>query len=346
MKVRSAADLARPPLGEVRLFLLYGPDQAGAAELARGLEAALGGERLDLDPRILDADPARLASEAAAVSMFGDRSVLSVRGAGDGLAEAIDLLLAAPAAGNPAVVVAGDLPAASRLRKLADSHPLARALACYAPSEADLAGLAERQARALGLRLGPGVAARLAELAGGERGVLAREVEKLADFADASAERPGHLDLDALAAIAAGDGAADLDPLLDAVMLGRPGDAARQLERLASEGQEGITLLRAAARRLAMLADARAGIESGLSPEAAVKALRPFWKLERPLAAAARQWPAERIAHARARLLATERAIRAPASAGPRLAAWVLLALARAAGGPAQRRHAAPTQRG
>jgi DNA polymerase-3 subunit delta len=345
LKVRTAAELSRPPNGDVRLFLLYGPDLAGAAEVARELEAALGAERLELDPRTLEADQSRLAAEAAAVSMFGDRLVLSVRGAGDGLVEAADLLLSATVAGNPAVVVAGDLPSGSRLRKLADGHPLARALACYQPSDAEMAGLAESHARALGLRLGPGVAVRLAELAGGERGVLAREVEKLADFADASAERPVRLELDALAAITAGDGAADLDPLLDAVTLGRSGDAARQLERLASEGQDGITLLRAAARRFALVAEARAGVDAGLSPEAAVKALRPFWKLERPLVVAARQWRGERIAMARARLLATERAIRAPASAGARLAAWALLALARAAASEAQRRNAAPTAR-
>lgn len=343
MKVRTAAELSRPPLDDVRLFLFYGPDQAGAAELAHGLEAALGGERLELDTRLLEGDPSRLAAEAAAVSMFGDRSVISVRGAGDGLTDAATLLLDAPAAGNPAVVVAGDLPAASKLRKLADGHGLARALACYQPGDAELAALAESRARALGLRLGPGVAVRLAELSGSERGVLAREVEKLADFADASPDQPARLDLDALGQVLAGDGGADLDPLMDAVTLGRPADAARQLERLATEGQEGITLLRAAARRFALVAEARAGIDAGQSPEAAVKALRPFWKLERPLVAAARAWPGERIALARARLLATERAIRAPASAGPRLAAWTLLALARAAAGAAQRRRAAPT---
>jgi DNA polymerase-3 subunit delta len=345
VKVRTATDLARAPLDDVRLFLLFGPDQAGAAEIARGLEARLGGERLELDARTLEADPSRLASEAAAVAMFGDRALLSVRGAGDALADAAGLLLDAPAAGNPAVVVAGDLPAASRLRKLADGHPLARALACYPPSDSDLAALAERHATALGLRLGPGVAARLGERAGGERGVLAREVEKLADFANATPARPARLDLDQLGQVVAGDGGADLDPLLDAVTLGQPAEVARQLDRLAAEGQDGITLLRAAARRFSLIAEARAGMDAGQSAETAVKALRPFWKLERPLAEATRQWPAERIALARARLLATERAIRAPSSAGPRLAAWLLLALARAAAGAAPRRRAAPTGR-
>jgi DNA polymerase-3 subunit delta len=348
LRVKTSADLARPPLGDVRLFLLFGPDQAGAAELARGLEVTLGGDRLELEARALEADPSRLAAEAAAVSMFGDRALIAVRGGGDGLTEAAQLLLDAPAAGNPSVVVAGELPRTSKLLKLVDAHPLARVLACYAPSDADLARLAQAQAGALGLELGPGVAGRLAELAGGERGVLAREIEKLADFADATPGRRARLDLAALAHVGAGEGSADLDPLLDAAILGQQADTARQLERLATEGVEGVTLLRAAMHRFALLAEVRAGMDGGLSAEAAVKAMRPpvFWKLERPLATAARNWPADRIARARVRLLETERAIRAPGSAGPRLAGWTLLALAGAAASQGrQRRDAAPTAR-
>lgn len=333
VKARTAEELARAPRGEVRLFLLFGPDQAGAAEIARSLEAALGGERLELEAKALEADPARLAAEAAAVSMFGDTSVLSVRGAGDSLTEAVALLLDAPAAGNPAVMVAGELGTGSRLRKLAEAHALARALACYQPGEADLARLAETQARSLGLELGPGVAVRIAELAGGERGILAREVEKLADFAGAAPDRRARLDMEALETIAAGDGLAAIDPLLDALLAGGAEAVAVQLDRLAAEGQEGITLLRAAQRRLMLLAEARAGVEAGQTPEAAVKAIRPpvFWKLERPLAAATRAWDADAIARARSRLLAAERAIRSPGSAGPRLAAWALLEAARLA---------------
>ena len=72
-EAQAKAALDRPS-PDIRLYLLHGPDEAGAAALAQRLAKALGpaAERVDLDAATLKSDPARLADEAASASLFGD----------------------------------------------------------------------------------------------------------------------------------------------------------------------------------------------------------------------------------------------------------------------------------
>ena len=66
-------------------------------------------ERIDLSGAELKADPARLADEAAAISMFGGARWILVEQAGDEILPALEALIEAPAAGNPVAIVAGAL---------------------------------------------------------------------------------------------------------------------------------------------------------------------------------------------------------------------------------------------
>ena len=84
-KAQIEAALAAP--GETRFFLLHGPDDSGSRALVKALAEAMGpaAERIDLAGSELKADPARLADEAAAISMFGDARWILVEPAGDEL---------------------------------------------------------------------------------------------------------------------------------------------------------------------------------------------------------------------------------------------------------------------
>ena len=120
---------------ETRFFLLHGPDDSGSRALARLLGAAMGAEaeRIDLSGSELKADPARLADEAASISMFGGARWILVDPAGDDCVPAAEALLDAPAAGNPVILLAGALKPASKLLKLALAAPQAMAFASYLP---------------------------------------------------------------------------------------------------------------------------------------------------------------------------------------------------------------------
>ncbi|HKR23916.1 MAG TPA: DNA polymerase III subunit delta, partial [Allosphingosinicella sp.] len=195
-KAQIEAALAAP--GGTRFFLLHGPDDSGSRALVRALADAMGpaAERIDLTGAELKADPARLADEAAAISMFGDARWIQIEPAGDELAEALEALLAAPAAGNPVVAVAGGLKPASKLLKLALAAPQALAFASYVPDARDAGRLTLEMARGEGLILRPDVAHRIAEACSGNRALIGQELAKFALYAGASPEGPREIDHD------------------------------------------------------------------------------------------------------------------------------------------------------
>lgn len=323
--------LDRPTL---RCFLLYGPDQASSRALADRLAKAIGGdaERVDLDGATLAKDPARLADEAASISLFGGARYILVRG-GDEATEAVEALLDAPQAGNPVAIVAGALKPASRLLKLVTGSSDAMAFASYMPDARDAVPLVTGLAQPLGLRLTPDVARRIFEAAAGDRAVIGRELEKLALYVDASPENPGVAEQDALDAIGAGEGESSSAVLVDAVLTGAARDAVEELKQLAQAGEEGVPLIRRTLARLLQLASLRAEADASSVEAALAKAGKSiFWKEQKTIEAELRRWSAPELARLIGRLTAVQAKLLAPATAGPVLVADELLMIARVAG--------------
>ncbi|MGQ5700701.1 DNA polymerase III subunit delta [Sandaracinobacteroides sp. A072] len=305
----------------IRLLLVAGRDESGIRDAATQAQAALADPAdpmavTDLTPEELRADPGRLADEAASVSMFGGRRLIRVTGAGENCAEAVRLLLAAPAAGNPVVMTAGDLGKVSGLRKLAEASPLALMLYLYPLDARDAARWAADKARALGLQPAPGVIERLLAGTDSDTGILARELEKYAIFLDATPEAPQRLEPDHVMLLGADSSEDDMAALVNAVMTGRLPALEQQMQRLS--GDSAIPALRAVARRLLQLAEARAAHDTGMAPMAAVKSLRPpvFFKEVDAMAGALRHWPMPRIRAGLAAMLDGERAIKQPGGPG------------------------------
>ena len=303
-----------------RFFLLHGPDEAGSRALARTLAAGAGAEaeRVEINGSELKADPARLADEAASISLFAGARYVVVEPAGDECLAAVEALLQAPAAGNPVALVAGALKPASKLLKLALGEPAALAFASYAPEGEQAERLVLDMARAEGLVTRPDVARRLAEACSGNRAILAFELAKLALFLDAAPERPKPLDHDTLDAVGAAAEEGDLSRLVDSVGGGNAEALQAELVRLSSEGIEGIPLVRAVLKRMTLLARLRAQVERGNSVDAVMtssgKSL--FWKEKDRVAHQLARWRPEPLARSISRLVEAERQLKAPGSLG------------------------------
>ena len=124
---RASTEFLRRPDPAIRAVLLYGPDAGLVRERADALartglprSAATRSASPSLAARTLAADPARLADEAAQISLMGGRRVVRVREAGDALATLFARLLAEAPGDALVVVEAGDLPARSALRRAFD----------------------------------------------------------------------------------------------------------------------------------------------------------------------------------------------------------------------------------
>jgi DNA polymerase-3 subunit delta len=310
----------RAPDASVRFFLLYGPDEAGSRALAKMLAAAMGkeAEEIAIAGSELKGDPARLADEAASISLFGGARYIWVEPAGDEVTAAVEALIEASSAGNPVAIVAGALKPTSKLLKLAIATPCAMAFASYVPDGRDADKLVMEMAREHGLDMRPDIARRIAEAAAGNRAIIAQELQKFALFVDVAPDRPQQIDHDVLDALGAASEEGDLSRLVDSVGGGDMAALQSELIRLSSEGIEGIPLIRAMLRRMTLLSRLRAEVDKGNSVDTVMashgKSL--FWKEKPAVAQQLSRWRAEMLAKGMGRLLEAERQVKAPGGLG------------------------------
>lgn len=304
MKIAPArinAFLAAPP-PEVRAVLLYGPDSGLVRERAGGLIAAVVDDPSDpfrvteFPAAALRDDPAKLADEAAAMSLTGGRRVVRIRDATDTAADIVEGFLNEGPGEALVVIEAADLSARSRLRKLFESHGRAVALPSYADDPRTLAAVIRDTLGAHGVSADSDATAYLCDNLGGDRMITRSELEKLAlyvgDGATASLA-------DALACV--GDSAAmTLEDVAFAAGGGRPDDLARALQRAFQEGASAVAVLRMTARHFQRLHQAANLVAAGATPKTACDALRPriFFKREDAFHGQLRTWQQTTLARA------------------------------------------------
>ncbi|MFC0386452.1 DNA polymerase III subunit delta [Muricoccus vinaceus] len=311
--------------GATRAALLYGEDAGLARERADALQEGIAPGN---DPfrvadlaRDLAARPGALSGEAAALSLTGGRRVIRVRDATDALAAPLREVLDSP--GDTLLIIeAGELPARSKLRALAESHARAAAIACYRERGAELAATIAAILRESGVTAEPAAAAWLAGRLGDDRQTLRRELEKLALYAG----RGGRLaEEDVLACI--GDGSAlELDEALVAATAGDVATADRALESAMSEGANPVQVIRALLRHVQRL---------HLASVAGMQALQPpvFFRSRPGFEKALRHWRPEALETVLASLLEAERLSKSGGTGRPMpdaaLARTALLTVAR-----------------
>ncbi len=324
------------PTPNVRFFLLYGPDEAGSAALAKRLERSLGPdvERIDIESNNLKADPARLADEAAALSLFGGRRFIRIFPADEGVLAAVTALLEVAQSESPVVAIAGALRASSALLKLALASPNALVFQSYAPDGEKAEALVSALGREVGLRVSSQVARNIAHATRNDRSLMVQELEKMALFLDAAPDRPTELTIEAVEQVGAQAAEGTMSRLVDAVMGGRPDVASRALAELAFEGVVGIPVLRALQRRIALLLELRvemAGKGQDGSTVVDGRGNGIFFRerpgIKRDLAA----WSLDQLATVHGQIIQAERAIKSSASAGDVMADATIIRTARGA---------------
>lgn len=303
--------LVGEPDPAIRFYLFHGPDEAGARELAERLRRALGAEKVAVAASAAKSDPALLAAEAGAISLFGDARLVWVDPAGDELADAVAALLEAKAVESPVVAIAGTLRKSSALLKLAEGHAAALAHACYAPEGQDATRLVIEAGREEGLVIDPSLAARLAAACNGNRAILAHELAKFALYLDAAPDCPKDLSHDTVDRLGADSGEGDLMRLGDLALTGDAAALFVELDRAAVARGEAIPVVRALQRRLLQLAALRARIEQGSSVGDVMTSMGKalFWKDKPLMQQLLSNWSAERLAAMVERSAALERSI-------------------------------------
>jgi DNA polymerase-3 subunit delta len=301
--------VANPPKG-LAIALVYGPDAGLVQERAEKLLKSVVPDLTDpfnvsdLDEDTLLADPARLADEAASISMMGGRRVVRVRGAGNDLADLMESFLDDPKGDALVVVEAGDLAKTGALRKLFDGHKSAAALQCYPDSLRDLGDVVRDALRAEGISIEPEALEDAVSRLGSDRGVTRREIEKLVLYMHGRKQ----VSLEDVRAVMGDEAEARSESACDAA---GSGDLARldlELERLWTADTQPAQILRSAMGHFQKLLQARESAARGESIDIVMKRLRPPVHFSRATSFKnqAQRWSSDKLGEALDMLLEAE----------------------------------------
>ncbi|MGH6873031.1 MAG: DNA polymerase III subunit delta [Rhizomicrobium sp.] len=301
--------LAKPPAG-VAATLIFGPDLGLVRERAEAMARTVVPDLNDafrvseLDDAGLSADPARLADEAAALSMLGGRRVVRVRGAGNGLAKLFEDFLDDPRGDALVVVEAGDLAKSSALRKAFESADTGAAIACYPDSERDLPDVIRAALKAEGLAIADDALHEAAARLGSDRGITRRELEKLVLYAHGGRS----VGLADVRAVMGDESELRAEEACDAA---GEGDMARldlTLARLWAADESPVMVARVAMTHFQRLLAAKAAVERRESVDAVMKKMWPPVHFSRTASFKAQvaRWSADRLGEALDALLEAE----------------------------------------
>lgn len=310
VKSSEADRYAASPPKHMVAALVFGPDQGlvreRAERMAKTVVPDLGDafQVSDLDEAALTGDPARLADEAAAISMLGGRRVVRVRGAGNGLAKLFEGFLDDPKGDALIVVEAGDLNKTAALRKVFESAKNAAAIPCYADTARDLAGVVRDAMKEEGLTIAADAVEDAVARLGSDRGITRRELEKLALYA----KDTGKVTLEDVRAIMGDEADARVEEVCDAAGEGDLKKLDLALTRLWAEDTSPIAVLRVAMSHFQRVAQAKALSMRGEALDSAIRKLRPPIHFMRTSSfkMQASRWSEERLAEALDLLLETE----------------------------------------
>lgn len=289
------------PDKHVRAVLLYGPNESFSHEAALKLAAWAMGKSDDpyaitkLGDDDIKRDSARLGDALAAQSLLGGPTIVWARIDGKAADAAIVDALEAIERGEPGgflIVEAGELTSTAELVKTFGAAKKAAAIAFYEETEAERASFAKALAKELKLSFEADAEEIFLTALPSDRGLAAREIEKLALFAHDLGRK---ISTDDLTQLMASEAESALDAASLAAAQGRAAQAVEALARI--DALSGVSALRALLRRLHQLREARVLIDEGMSASDAIAKLRPpvFWKERDAVAAQTRLWSAKKL---------------------------------------------------
>jgi DNA polymerase III subunit delta len=277
VKPSEADRTAKSPPRGTAAALVFGPDAGLVRERAETLLKTAVEDlhdpfrMADLDGDTLSNDPARLADEAAAISMLGGRRAVRVRGATNGLASLFEDFLESPPGDALVVAEAGDLPKTSALRKAFEEAENALAIACYPDNARDLNDVVRDALRAEGFAVAPEALADAVGRLGSDRGVTRRELEKLMLYAHGRKQ----ISLEDVRAVMGDEAEARVEEAVDAAGSGDLPRLDLALERLWTADLSPIAVLRQAMSHFQRLLLVGAEAQRGENIDGALRKLRP-----------------------------------------------------------------------
>ncbi len=313
LSARDIASFLKSPATRSQAVLLYGPDQGLISERAAQMRSTILGENYDplniaeLNAEQVKEDPALLLDELSSLSLMGGDRLVILRDAADAAGKVLEQALAEIA--NPTaylIIIAGDLPPRSTLRKLFEAGKNLAALPCYHDDARSLPEVIRTAFSAAGLSATPDATQYLCTQLGNDRGITQNELEKIILYMGNEKQ----VTLEIAQELVADNSEMALDDLSHAVASGNVTALHTAFMRHLHEAVPPVSLIRAVTRYFLKLQQAQGWIETGASPEEAAKKTRTFFKHIPAFKSHLQSWDNYRLHKAQKLLMQAERDVK------------------------------------
>lgn len=258
--------------------LFFGPDEGMIRERKKSLLTVLLGSDYDplcvmeLDESSIVEDQAVLADALSSFSLLADKTVVTLRSSSDKIVTAIEEALALPSCQNFLIVTAqGDLPPRSNLRKFFETGKTVACLGCYPDEARDLEQIVRSELQKRQITFDRDAIMVLTSQLGNDRSVTLKEIEKIDTYL--GDERV--LTQDIVLLLTGGNDKAVVDDLCRYVASGQANYALSLCNRLFSEGNNPVSLLRALSYYFEKLLSVKFLLSDGKNMNEALASLRP-----------------------------------------------------------------------
>ncbi len=332
--------LNNPP-GDLIGVLFFGPDRGLAKERAENLikkfsdnpDDAFASTVLTADD--LTSDPARLADEMSALSMFGDQRLVRLRldheRSGAAISKIIkDLDTHPDKAAARLVIEAGDMTPRSAIRKACEAAGRFAAIGCYKDSAADLANMIRRELTDSAIEIDRDALELWVPLLDGDRALSRNEIDKMILYKGYGEIPDARVTIADVKTLAAGAQAASIDDIIMSAMSGEPAKCDDAFRRAIAGKVNIAVILLSLQRHISRLLEAGAHMQSGQHAESAIKSLRPpvFRMQERAFLRHLKIWPSRALQNALSETLSAEQQLKSAGAPGEAIVGRILLTLA------------------
>ncbi|MEP3889117.1 MAG: DNA polymerase III subunit delta [Hellea sp.] len=335
-----AAKFVQAPQADIIGVLLYGPDR-GLVKERSGLltkyylpnpDDAFAATILTADD--LTGDPAKLADEMSALSMFGDARLVRLRldheRNGAAISKIIKSFDTEPEKAEAKLIIeAGDLTPRSAVRKAFEAAGRFAAIGCYTANAADLANLVRTSLNERSIGIDKDALDFWTPLLEGDYAMARSEIEKMALYKGYGSEPNAKITMADVRILAAGGQSVSIDDIIMSAMSGNVAECDASFRRAVAGKMNSAVILRSLQRHIGRLLEASVNIDNGDSAEGALRSLRPpvFRMQERAFLGQLRIWPGGMLRRALSQSLEAEKQLKTASAPGDAITGRLLLAL-------------------
>ncbi len=289
--------------------LIYGPNEGLVRDHIRRIksdylsdvdfeEVSITGKSLDLNPNILE-------TSANSISMFNNYKLIILESLKDkNLSELENVINSAPTQ-TMMIIKADNLKKTSKLRKLFEGNSMCYALACYEDDAKSMMRLIDNFVKENNIAFDRDIKNYLMQTLSTDRMISFNELQKINLFYT-NADTPPNLE--EIKNLLNDTSSNNLQKMNESVMYGNTTKSSNIINRLLSEGNNPISILRSLINYLKRVQKVKVEMKKGSNFDVAIKFLRPplFWKDKDNFQQHCLRWPLNKIEKNLSRLLDAE----------------------------------------